>query len=431
MWRLTWPVLLANLTIPMVGVTDTWIMGRSAGPDNIAAVALGSIMFSAFYWLFGFLRMGTTAQVAQAFGALSLQGPQAIAAIAARAATIALLLGSTMVLVQIPLQSLLFVLFEPPATIFDLTDTYFDIRIWSAPALLVYLVCMGVLFGMQRMRDTLWLSIGFTFANLLLDIWFALLLNMGVAGVAWGTLISEWGAAVLGVVLVVRALLSNGWQPAQPPDLWRYDHTKALFNLSGNLILRTFCVQLPFLVGTKLATDIDTTTLALHGVLMQLFFIMTYGLDAFAYTAESLSGYGYGARRAEWVHAATRYCSIWALLIAVVTALFYALAGEQLVAWFTQAETVRAMAPTYLPWVAFAPLVCIWAFLLDGVFIGTTHISEMRNAMFAAVLLWAAALWLTFDSLAYHGVWLAMITFMLARGLLLALLYPRVGRSLA
>ncbi len=427
-WHLTWPVILANITIPLVGVADVAVMGRLPDPAYIAAVAMGAAMFSAVYWLFGFLRMGTTGLAAQAFGANAV--PE-VAAIFKRGTGVAAVLGLSIVLLQWPLAYLLFALFDATPQVASLAAQYYDIRIFGAPALLIYLVELGVLFGLQRMRDTLLLSVSLNLTNLVLDLVLVLVFDMGVAGVALGTVISEVGAACTGWVLVLRALRIQGWQGGKSVELWRTAAVRALFHVSSNLIIRTFFVQLPFFVGTVVATRMGEVTLAAHGVLMQLFFIMTYSLDGFAHAAETLAGYAYGARQAHALRRTTLYAAYWAMSLAVLTGGTYWLGGDTFISWLTVSTEVQQAAAEFLPWLALAPLLCVWAFLFDGIFIGTTHIVEMRNAMFASALVWALGLWLSLDALAYHAVWLTMSVFMLTRSILLALYYPRIERAAA
>ena len=427
-WQLTWPVILANITIPLVGVADVAVMGRLPDPAYIGAVAMGAAMFSAVYWLFGFLRMGTTGLVAQSFGGNALNN---VVAVWLRAVCVGGLLGLVIVAAQFPLQLLLFDLFDASAKISALATHYYTIRIYGAPALLVYLVCLGALFGLQKMRATLVLSVGLNLTNFVLDIVLVLVFDMGVRGVALGTVISEWLAAAGGVAFVYHTLKNSGWQGKLPVDLWQSQALKALFHVSGNLIIRTFFVQLPFFVGTVVATRLGDLTLAAHGVLMQLFFVMTYSLDGFAHTAETLAGYTYGAKAVKALRATTYYCAIWAMLLAALTALSYWFGGAYLISWLTLSPDVQQTATEYLPWLAISPLLCVWAFLLDGIFIGTTHIVEMRNAMFVAAGLWAVTLAGTYTSLGYHAVWLTMCVFMVSRGILLGAYYPRIERGCA
>lgn len=425
-WRLTWPVILANITIPLVGVADIAVMGRLPDPAYIGAVTIGAAMFSAVYWLFGFLRMATTGLSSQAFG----RGDTTeIVAIFVRGCSVAAALGILILALQWPLATLLFDLFSPSEPLAILAADYYDIRVFGAPALLIYLVELGILFGLQRMRDTLWLSIGLNITNLALDLILVLGFDLGVTGVAVGTLISEWGAAMGGLWFVWRSLKSVGWKPSWPQNCWESKAIKALFHVGGNLIIRTFFVQLPFFVGTVVATGLGDLTLAAHGILMQLFFVMTYSLDGFAHTAETLAGFAYGAKQRQALRHTTVYCAWWAMGLALLTGAIYWFGGDLLISAFTISPEVHSTAIQYLPWIAIAPLLCVWAFLFDGIFIGTTHIVEMRNAMFASAAIWALLLWVTYEPWGYHAVWLTMSVFMLTRSLLLALYYPRIERA--
>ena len=427
---MTWPVILANVTIPLVGLVDVWVMGRIPDPTYIAAVTLGAALFSAVYWLFGFLRMGTTGLVAQAWGR---NDPAQVTATIARAATIALALGALIISLQWPLQYLLFALFDASAQTESLAATYYSIRIWGAPALLLTLAELGLLFGLQKMRATLMLSVGLNVTNVALNMFFVLGLGMDVAGVALATLLSEWSAALFGGYLCLNAMRNAGIQHTLSAEqfkrLWQKGAATTFGHVSANLILRTFFVQLPFFVGTVVATSMGDVALAAHGVLMQLFFVMTYSLDGFAQTSETLTGYAYGSADPRRVRQSTLYSGWWGLVGAGLTALFFATAGYLCIDELTRAEPVREFAYTYLPWLIAAPFLCLLAFLFDGIFIGTTHIVEMRNSMLLAAACWAATLWLSLPALQYHGVWLAMSVFMLVRSALLGYFYPRIERN--
>ena len=211
-----------------------------------------------------------------------------------------------------------------------------------------------------------------------------------------------------------------------PSAVFKAAALRAYFDVGGNLVLRTFFVQLPFFVGTVVATGISDTTLAAHGVLMQLFFIMTFSLDGFAHTAESLAGYTYGAKLAQKLKQSAYYCALWAVVLAGATAFTYLALGGQFIALLTTSPEVIGVADQYLPWLVVAPFFCVGAFLFDGIFIGTTHIRQMRNSMVIAAIVWALTLWLTYSSLNYHAVWLAMCVFMLIRTVLLALHFPAI-----
>ena len=307
-WSLTWPVIFANVTTPLVGIADVWVMGRMPDPAYIGAVAVGAAIFTALYWLFIFLRMGTTGLVSQAYGAHGADDAVAaedVVAIAARAMLIALVLGMVIVLLQWPLGVGMFSLFQASEGVEALAESYFSLRIYGVPGFLIHLVNLGVLFGLQEMRATMYLNLSLSTTNLLLDIFFVLGLGLGVEGVALGTVLAEWGAALFGLYLVGRALTRMGWRRRRPANVSDRQALVRLFDISGNLIVRTFFVNLPFFVNSLVAASMGDVLLAVNAVLMQLFFIAIYGIDGFAHTAETLTGYAYGAGRAVELRRAT------------------------------------------------------------------------------------------------------------------------------
>jgi MATE family multidrug resistance protein len=231
---------VANITIPMVGVVDTAVMGRMPDASYIGAVAVGATIFSSIYWLFGFLRMGTTGLVAQASGA---GDTRELSRIAARGLGVALAISAAVLLLKWPIETMMFALFEASDQVETFARSYFSIRIWGAPALMIYMVCLGMLFGTQRMQVTLWLSVLLNVTNVVLDLLFVLGFGWGVAGVAAATLISEWLAACIALLVVVRMIIAAGWQRSWLTGLWQGREVVRLFQVSGNLIIRSFMAR--------------------------------------------------------------------------------------------------------------------------------------------------------------------------------------------
>ena len=420
---LSWPVILSNLSIPLVGLVDVAILGQLSEPGYIGAITVGTAVFSAIYWLFGFLRMGTTGLVAQAFGA---RDADEVNLTYARALLIAASLGIILVLIHKPLEHLLFSLFESSESIEQMAKEYFSIRIFSAPAVLISLASIGVLFGLQKMKTTLFLTIFLNLSNLSLDVLLVLVFDLGVKGVAIGTLISEWASALLGLFLVAYHINRSSLLKISREALFQKKQFSQFFDVSGNLIIRTFFVQIPFFVGTLLATGFGDLVLATHGILMQFYFMMTYGLDGFAHSAESLSGYYFGAKNKKHFRAACFFSSLWSLILALLIALVYWLLSDTFINFMTVSEDVRSTADDFTIWIALSPLFCVGAFVLDGIFIGITKIREMRNSMFFAGLVWIITLIISYESLGYHAIWLAMSAFMLSRAVFLGLYMSKV-----
>ena len=418
-------MILANLAIPLVGAVDTAVMGRLPDARYLGAVAVGAAVMNALYWMVGFLRMSTTGLTAQALGA----GDRGeLGAVAVRGATAAVVLGVLLVVGQGPLLGLALWLFQASHEVEVLADGYLSIRIWGVPALLLYLVVQGVLFGLQRMRTALAVSLALNLTNAALDLLFVVGFGWGVNGVAAGTVISEWLAAAMGLVAANRALAQRGCQWPDAPRIFDHAQLARLFNIGANLVVRTFMVQFPFFLVTALGASLGDVVLAANAVLLLFLHITAYGLDGFAHAAETLAGYTFGKRDPRALRQASGYSVLWAGLIACLFSACYWFLGEWLIGLATVLADVRTAAAAYLPWMVALPLVCVWAFMLDGIFIGATRTAEMRNAMLMAAAAYLLTLWLSFAPLGNHGVWLSMLTFMAARSVALGLMYPGLER---
>ncbi len=427
-WSLSWPVILANITIPMVGIVDTAVMGRMPQAAYIGAVAIGATIFSSIYWILGFLRMGTTGLIAQALGA---RQSTEVVDVAARGLATAVAVGILILLLNLPLYELAFWIFDASERVEALAGTYFSIRIWGAPALMLYLVELGILFGLQKVRQTLLMSLLLNLTNVLLDVVFVLGFGWGVSGVAAATILAEWSAALAGLVIVARTLEARGWNRKWPVAIWSREKVRHLFEMNGNLVIRSFFVQFPFFAFIVVAASLGDLVLAANALIMQFFYLTAFGLDAFAHTAETLTGFAFGARKPHALRQATLLSLGWAVLIAILIAVTYALFGPAAIGLLTNLPEVRELAESLLPWAIAMPLVSVVAFHLDGVFIGTTRTRELRNSMFLAALVYVLVLWGTFEPLGNQGLWLAMTTFFFIRGVLLAAQYPKIERLCA
>lgn len=402
-------------------------MGHMPSPNYIAAVALGAMLYSSVYWLFGFLRMGTTALVAQAHGA---DNAHELRASLWRGALMALCMALTLLAASPVLLTGASLLIEADPQVTALTLEYLQIRLFGTPAYFVYLVVLGGLFGTQKMGTTLLLTLLFNLLNVCLDLLFVLAFDWGVAGVAWGTVCSEWVAAGVGVRLL--------WKPLGMADLpsretfWASQQWRPLLGMSRDLLIRTFFVQLPFLLNTLLAARLGSVVLAGNAILLQFFFMVVHALDGFAHTAEALTGFAVGSRQRQSLHTAAVYCGIWAAGLGVVSAIFLALFGSALIGVMTDLTVVRASAREFLPWIIGLPVAGVAAFVYDGIYIGAGAARQLRNAMFwaAAIYLGTLGLAMSTNALSNHTLWLGMLLFMLVRGLLLGLGYPRLLREL-
>jgi MATE family multidrug resistance protein len=414
-WMLAGPIILSNISVPLVGAVDTAVVGHLPGPESIGAVALGALIFSFLYWGFGFLRMGTTGFVAQAFGAGDWN---ALADTLMRVLLLALVLGAVTILVAAPLIELTFYLIDSSVEVESLAGDYASIRIWSAPAVLCVYAFTGIFIGMHNTRATFVLLLILNISNVLLDLWFVLGLDWGVEGVALASVIAEYLAMLAGLYLLRRPIRDA---------LTRYDRARLLersallklFAANGNIFVRTLCMLFAFSYFTARSAGQGEVILAANVILMHLQSIMAHGLDGFAHAVEALAGSAYGAKRLQVFRRAVRLTSFWAALVALLSGLGYWVFGEAIIGLFTNIDTVIVSAVHYLPWMIIAPLISVWSFQLDGIFIGTGHTREMRNAMIVSILVYLAVLQLTIPAFGNHGLFLGLSVFMLIRALTL------------
>ena len=425
-WTISWPIILSNATVPLVGIVDTAVVGHLPDPAYIGAVALGAIIFSFLYWGFNFLRMGTTGLVAQDLGSGDLHE---LRATVIRALGLAAALGLLIVLLRRPIGDLAFVVLEGGAQVELHARAYYDIRVLSAPATLVNFALLGYFIGVQRTRVALALQLTLNGVNLALDVLFVVVLGLGVEGVAGASLAGEYIAALLGLALMRRTLARPGgrWHLGRVLDASRL---RALAWINLDIFLRTLCAVFAFFYFTATSARLGEVLLAANAVLMHFLMFTSYSLDGFAHAAEALAGGAYGARDPTAFRASVRASTLCAVAAACLYAVVFALLGAGIVASITGIAEVRETAASYLPWVVALPLVAVWSFQLDGIFVGTTRSREMRNGMLVAVAIYLPAVWLLVPRWGNHGLWAAMTAFMAARGLIMGLWYPRILRDL-
>ncbi len=426
-WRLAAPMILANISVPLLGAVDTAVVGHLPEAYYLGAVAVGAVVFTFVYWGFGFLRMGTTGLTAQALGAGDVDE---VRASLARAMLIALVLSAGILALQWPLAWIAFQLFEASAEVETLAQSYFAIRIWGAPAALANYALLGWFMGMQRMRAALGLQVFMNALNIVLDLWFVLDLGWGVEGVAAATAISEYSAIVLGAWMLRRMLVPLGGRFVRARILDR-SRLKRTLAVNRDIFIRTICLLVGFAYFTALGARMGDAVLAANAVLMNFLSIMAYGLDGFAHAAEALVGGAVGARDRKAFRAAVRVTTIWAALIAGLVVVAYAVLGIVIVAVLTGLPEVRALAGDYLIWAVAYPVVAVWAFQLDGIFIGATSGPDMRNAMIVSLVVFVAATAVLVPLWGNHGLWLSMLIFAGARTLSLGVRLRAVERSVA
>ncbi|MDF7659947.1 MATE family efflux transporter DinF [Erwiniaceae bacterium L1_54_6] len=423
LWRLALPMILSNITVPLLGVVDTAVIGHLDSPIYLGGVAVGSTATSFIFMLLLFLRMSTTGLTAQAFGA---SNKMALARALTQPLLIALVAGVLFILLRTPVSNLAAALMGGSVAVQQQAQLFIQIRWLSAPATLANLVLLGWLLGVQYARAPVVLLVVGNLVNILLDLLFVLGLHWGVAGAAAATALAEYVTLGVGLFMVARVLKLRGIDFALLKASWRGGAAR-LFRLNRDIMLRSFLLQICFASLTIFGARIGPDVVAVNAVLLMFLTFTAYALDGFAYAVEACSGEAVGAKdRSQLLlvwHAACRQAGLVALLFAML----YALCGEQIVGLLTSLEELREAADRYLVWQVVMPLVGVWCYLLDGMFIGATRGREMRNSMALAALGYGLSL-LTLPWLGNHGLWLAVTVFLALRGITLWLVWRRHWR---
>ncbi len=418
------PIMLSNVSTPLLGAVDTAVVGQIPDPAYIGAVALGSLIFTFVFWAFGFLRMGTTGLTAQALGAADADG---MVDCLGRSLLIALAVGGVLVLLQWPIRELAFALLDGSARVEALARAYFDVRIWAAPATLANYALLGWFIGRGRTGIGLVLQLVLNIVNMLLDVFFVLGLGWDVRGVAAGTLIAEYCAAGVGSVIALRQVrgMEGHWSFAR---LTNWQQLRRTLVVNGDIMVRSLALIFVMVWFMAQGAQQGDERLAANAVLMQFISVSAYFLDGLAFAAEALVGRAIGAAQRSGLVAAARLTSLWAVIVSAMLSTALLLAGDGLIDLLSVDAGVRTAARVYLPWAALAPLAGMCAFQLDGIFIGATRTADMRRAMLFSLLVFMAAWWLL-RPWGNHGLWAALHVHYLARAASLGWYVPGLLRS--
>ena len=414
------PNTISNLSVPMLSAVDTALMGRLENEQYLGAIAIGGIIFSFVYWGFGFLRMGVTGLTAQAYGAKDAKESTLILK---RAAIVGLLIGLLLIVVQPLIAALSFYLMDAGAEVEQLARSYFHIRIYAAPATLTLHVFHGWFLGMQNAKYPMFLAIVVNLLNLVLNLVFVKVLMMTSDGVALGTVIAQYFGLLCTVGLFLRKYrhLWDGWHLKGVLNL---PALKRFFRISGDIFIRTLSVLFCHAFFTSKAAALSDTALAINTILLQFIHILAYGIDGFAFAVESLVGRYKGAREITNLKRSVRYSFWWVLLLSAGFSLVFGLLGTKLLYFFTNKTDLLIGARPYLIWIAIAPPINSVAYIWDGVFIGATASTPMRNSMLASTVVFLFA-YVLLKGLGNHGLWLALTLFSIARGATLTALAPK------
>ncbi|MGY6695448.1 MAG: MATE family efflux transporter [Roseinatronobacter sp.] len=424
--RIAVPIILANISVPLLGAVDTGVVGQMGAAAPIGAVGLGAIILASVYWIFGFLRMGTTGLVAQATGAGDLAESGAILT---RGIMIGLVAGTIMVAGQVLLMEAAFRIAPASAEVEALAREYLAIRIWGAPATIALYAVNGWLIATERTRGVLTLQLWMNGLNIALDLWFVLGLGWGVQGVAIATLIAEVSALILGLWLCRAAFGGAQWRDW--PRVFDRIRLKRMWVVNSDIMLRSIALQGAMTAFLFTSAGFGDVQLAANQILWQFLMIIAYALDGFAFAAEAIVGQAVGARALWLMRAASLRASLWALGGAIMMAIGFWTLGPWIIDVMARDPEVRDAARVFLPFVVALSVLGVGAYMLDGIFIGATGTREMRNTVALAVSLYAVFLWIAVPIWGNYGLWAGLMLLNVARGVFLAILYPRLERRVA
>ncbi len=421
-WKLAMPMIMANISIPILGMVDTAVVGHLDSAHYLGAVAIGTLIFSFLFWGFGFLRMATTGLTAQAFGNQDSSQSQQILL---QAIYFALLIALFILLFQQAISQIAFHYIDSSELVKTSARQYFDIRIWSTPAILVNYVIWGWLIGNEATKSTLYLVLTVNITNIILDILFVNFLGMDVNGVALASVIAEYSGLLLGLFMLHKRgieLISfkstlDSFNKKQPYEV---------LTLHGNIFLRTLCLIFSFAFFTIQSAKYGDNVLAANSVLLNFITFMAFVLDGFANATEVLSGKAIGRKNHQQLYRVVFITGILSLSMAIVFSLSYQLFGRHIITLLTSIPDVINIANQHLTWLAIAPLIGFWSYLFDGLFIGATRSREMRNTMLFSTFICYLPAWYFLQDMGNDGLWIALLIFLAARGISQACYLPLI-----
>lgn len=425
MWRLAGPMIVSNISIALLGLVDTAVIGHLDEAYYLGGIAIGAVIFDFIYWGMGFLRMSTTGLTAQVHGR---NDNTACRTILVQSLLTAFFIALIVLIFQKHIADLALLLLEGSEKVTFYARTYFEWTIWGAPAVLSLLVMTGWFLGMQNAKATLMVAITVNIINVILDFVFVFGFDMNVRGVALASVISLYIGMFLAIFLVFRELRINQgeWLIV---DILHMQRLREILALNHDIFIRTICLILVFAFFTRQGAKQGDVILAANAVLLNFQALMALGLDGFANATEALVGKAIGSKNRVAFVDNVKTATFWSFIVATSFALIFVIAGKPMINLLTDISSIRIEAYQYLPWMMLSPIVAVWCFLLDGIFIGATRAKEMRNSMLISTFLVFLPAWYVLQGYGNHGLWLAFIIFFVARGLTLAYAAVQIERK--
>ena len=422
--RIAIPAIISNITVPLLGLVDVAIVGHLGAAAYIGAIAVGGMIFNVMYWLFGFLRMGTSGLTSQALGRRDLSG---VMSILVRSLGVALSVALALIVLQVPLRSVALAVMSPTAEVRRYAEIYFNTLIWGAPAMLSLYSMTGWYIGMQNSRLPMIIAISQNVVNIAASLFFVFVMGMKVEGVALGTLVAQYS----GIAIAVVAWLASYGRLKRRlcmKHLFAWSEMRRFLGVNRDIFLRTLCLISVMLFFTSAGSWQGDTVLAVNTLLMQFYMLFSYVMDGFAYAGEALGGKYYGARNGEALSRTLRCLFLWGGAMTLLFTLLYIIGGRSFLSLLTDDAVVIAASTEYYPWAVAMPLAGAAAFIWDGVFIGCTKTGGMLLSMMMATALFFILFFILRPTLGNHGLWLSFVAYMAMRGAAQTLIWRRGNR---
>ncbi len=414
-------MILSNISVPLLGMVDTGVTGHLENAASLGAVAVGSTIFGFLYTGVNFLRMGTTGIAAQQYGAKDFDG---LRVTLGQALIVALAIAGLLLLLQVPIGAAAISLIGPDPAVAGFADQYFSIRIWSAPATLANFALLGWFLGLQNARVPLIVVLAINITNIVLDLVLVVVVGMKVDGVAIASVIAEFTGLAVGLAFVVRELNrhSGHWIISKFTTLREYT---AFFGINAHLFVRTMALVFTLTFIMAQSARLGGLILAANAILMNFQNLLAFALDGFAHAAEALVGKAVGEKDRAALQRSVILARRWSLIVAAGFSAFFWLAGPMMIAVLTDLPDIRTTTLRYLPWLIVSPLIAVWSYLYDGVFVGATLAREMRNIMLISAFVIFIPAWYTLQFLGNDGLWLSFMLFLASRGIGMHIYYRR------
>ena len=407
------PSIISNITVPLLGLIDVTIVGHLGSPAYIGAIAVGGMLFNIIYWIFGFLRMGTSGMTSQAYGQHDLNE---ITRLLVRSVGVGSVIAFCLLILQYPILRLAFAFIQTTLEVEQLATTYFYICIWGAPAILGLYGFAGWFIGMQNSRFPMYIAITQNIVNIAVSLCLVYLLDMKVAGLATGTLIAQYAGFIMAILLYIRY-----YSKLRKRIIWKEIVQKQamyrFFQVNRDIFFRTLCLVIVTMFFTSAGAAQGEVILAVNTLLMQLFTLFSYIMDGFAYAGEALSGRYIGARNQTGLHSTVRHLFYWGFGLSMVFTILYSVGGKEFLELLTNDVSVIKAADSYFYWALAIPLAGFSAFLWDGVFIGATATRQMLYSMLVASASFFGVYYAFHSLLGNHALWLAFLVYLSLRGI--------------